>query len=307
MSIRIGLAAGFWSPAQVSGEFLWEFIDAAEAQGWDSLWFSDRITGSPFVLEVMTVMAAVAGRTRKLKFGPSVLAQSLRNPVITAKELATIDLLSGGRLLPAVGLGGEAPLEYEACGLEKRERAARVEEAVPLMRRLWLEESVTHQGRFYHLRDVSLYPKPVQQPPPIWVGGRSHAALERVGRIGDGWLASNITPQEVAQGIPVIQETAQRLGRKIEDDHYGVLLTFKLTDDGSNAEQLLPYLATRRSDVPLEACTAAGSPEYVKGRIEEYLEAGASKFVMRPACPPQETVAQMERFAREVLPVFHAR
>ena len=205
-------------------------------------------------------------------------------------------------------LGGEDPLEYEACGVEKRERAARVDEAVPLIRRLWLEERVTHQGRFYQLRDVGINPRPIQQPPSLWFGGRSRAALERTGRIGTGWLASSVTPDEVARGIPVIQETARAVGREIEDDHFGVLLSFKISDNGPANEKvdLSAYMAAPRPDVPAEAYTAMGDVDHILGRIREYIDAGATKFVMRPACPPQEALEQMARFAREILPVFHS-
>ena len=235
MSIRIGLAPGPWDLSRQGSDFLWEFIEATEAQGWDSLWFSDLITAPQFSLEPLTTLGAVAGRTRRLKFGTSVLAQAVRNPVITAKELATLDFISGGRMLPAVGLGTEDPYLYEACGVEKRQRAARVEEAVPLMRRLWREENVTHRGRFYGLQDISITPRPAREGLPVWIGGRSEAALHRVGRIGDGWLASSVTPEEVARSIPVIHQAARAAGRQIDEDHFGVLLAVYATEEGAAA------------------------------------------------------------------------
>src|SRR5205085_4271907 len=132
----------------------------------------------------------VAAYSSTLKFGPSVLAVPLRNPVLLAKELATLDYLSHGRLLPAVGLGSDLA-EYAALGVPPEDRGARADEAIEVMRLLWREERVTYDGRFYSLHDVSIVPRPVQKPcPPIWIGGRTKAAQRRVGRVGDGWLVS---------------------------------------------------------------------------------------------------------------------
>lgn len=152
MKIRIGIGLGAWPFAEPDPKLFWRYIDRCEELGIDSIWFSDRLvsTGrqSAPLLEPMVLMAAVAARTTNLKFGPSVLVLSTRNPIIAAKQIATIDFLSEGRMLPAFGLGLDDDREYEAAGVRKAERAGRVDEAVPLMRRLWSEDSVTHHGRY---------------------------------------------------------------------------------------------------------------------------------------------------------------
>ena len=126
-----------------------------------------------------------------MKFGTSTLVLSTRNPVILAKELATLDFISQGRFFPAVGLGSDDAKDFAAVGVSKKERAQRSDESIVLMRRLWTEEHVSFNGKFFSIEDVTITPRPWQKGgPPIWIGGRSQAALRRTGRLGDGWLVS---------------------------------------------------------------------------------------------------------------------
>ena len=157
-------------------------------------------------------MAALSGRKGMMKFGTNALIMSVRHPVLMAKELATLDFLSEGRLLLVAGLGGEDPLEYEACGVTKPERARRTDEALEAMRLLWTQDKATFQGRYFRFTDVSVTPKPVQQPgPPVWIGGRSDAAMRRTGRLGDGWLPSAITPRSAPRASTPSTPTPPRL------------------------------------------------------------------------------------------------
>lgn len=302
MAIRIGVAPGGWA-WQGGGPAYLRFVDACEALGWDSLWLSDRLVGERISLEPVTALAMAAARTSALKFGTSVLALPLRNPAVLAKELATLDFLSGGRLLPALGLGGDDEREYEAAGVRKAERGGRTDEAIGLLRRLWTEDHVTHHGRFYHVSDVTITPKPVFAPhPPIWIGGRTPHAWERVARLGDGWIASQVTPAEVAQGIAAIRERTAAIGRRVEDDHYGVLLPAHLAASRAEAEARLVAAAVRpRADLPPAAYSAVGDAEAIQRRIGEYVAAGATKFVLRLLCPEDEAQRQLEALARHVL------
>ncbi|HEY7294973.1 MAG TPA: LLM class flavin-dependent oxidoreductase, partial [Dehalococcoidia bacterium] len=253
------------------------------------------------ILEPITALAAVAGRTRAMKFGMSVVVLPLRNPVVLAKEIATIDFLSNGRMLPAFGIGTDDEREYEAAGVAREERAGRTDEAVALMRRLWSEEHVTHHGRYYHLSDVTITPRPVQASLPVWFGGRSEAAYRRVGRSGDGWLASFLTSGEFAEGAAAIRRYATAAGRTIDDDHYGVILSTCVARTAEEAREIAaPFLRRFRPDVATEELSAFGTPDDCARRIATYLEAGASKFVLRPACPPERLHEQLELLAREV-------
>ena len=305
MSVRVGLAIGGWPFGPAESERFWGFIDRAEALGFDSIWLSDRLVSTAPILEPITGLAAVAGRTRTMKFGMSVVVLPLRNPVVLAKEIATIDFLSNGRMLPAFGIGTEDAREYEAAGVAKEERAGRTDEAVALMRRLWSEEHVTHHGRYYHVSDVTITPRPVQKSLPVWFGGRSDAAYRRIGRSGDGWLASFLTTEEFAAGAAAIRRHAAAAGRSIDEDHYGVILSTTVARTTAQAKELAgPFLRRFRPDAAAEELSAFGTPEDVARRIEAYLAAGASKFVLRPACPPDQLLDQLDLLGREVAPRF---
>ena len=173
---RVGIMPGPWPPGRDGAAFLWTLCDMLERSDVDSIWLSDRLSSPAPVPEVMTTLAAIAARTTRLKFGPSVVVLPYRTPVVAAKEMATVDWLSQGRLFPAVGVGVELPREFDASGVPFAERGRRTDEAIRVMRLLWTQDEVTFQGDFYKLDRVSIFPKPWQTPPPIWIGGKSEAA-----------------------------------------------------------------------------------------------------------------------------------
>jgi len=306
---RIGIMPGPWPPGPDGRALLWGLTDLCERSGIDSLWFSDRLSSRLPVLEPVTALAAVAARTERLKFGSSVLVLPFRTPVVVAKELATIDYLSGGRLLPAVGVGVELPREFEASGVPFKERGRRTDEAIEIIRRLWLEDEVTFQGEFYRLDRVRLLPKPVQTPPPIWIGGKSEAALRRAGRLGDGWVPSLIAPGEFARGVERVLRYATEARREVPVDHFGVLVNYVLADSPEVGARLAdPYLPRDRVDeVTLRASTAFGPPEVIARKLEEYIAGGGSKFILRPLCQPDLMLEQLQRLAEQVIPIFHQR
>ena len=303
MKIRLGFGIGAWPFAERNYRALYDFVDDCESWGVDSLWFSDRIVGKGATLEPIVTIAVLSGRKGMMKFGTNALIMPLRNPVIVAKELATLDFLSNGRLLLVAGLGGEDPREYEACGVSKAERAPRTDEALQALNILWTQDEATFHGKYYNFENISLEPKPVQKPgPPVWIGGRSDAALRRTGRLGEGWLPSAITPQECRDGIEAIQVYAAESDRTIEDDHYGVSIICAIADTKEAALELAaPALARRREDVGLEAYTALGTPDMIQETLNEYVEAGITKFVLRPPGSSDVWSAQAERLAKEVI------
>jgi alkanesulfonate monooxygenase SsuD/methylene tetrahydromethanopterin reductase-like flavin-dependent oxidoreductase (luciferase family) len=171
------------------------------------------------------------------------------------------------------------------------------------MKQLWTNENVSFSGEFYSTREITLFPRPFQSGgPPLWVGGRSRAAFRRAGRLADGWLASSVTPEEVAAGIDAIRAYAAEAGREIPDDHYGVVIPYCFAADKETALDIAGAAIRRRHDVPPLRYSALGKPEHVRHRLGEYIKAGASKFVMR-ACGPKESLrAQVEMLAGEVIP-----
>src|SRR4030095_16359132 len=275
---RIGIMPGPWPPGRDGADFLWTLTDLCERTDIDSIWLSDRLSSPVPTPEVMTTLAAVAARTTKLKFGPSVMVLPYRTPVVAAKEMATVDWLSRGRLFPAVGVGVELPREFEASGVPFRERGRRTDEAIRVMRLLWTEDEVSYQGEFFKLDRVTVFPKPWQTPPPIWIGGKSEAAQKRTARLGDGWIPSFITPEEFRVGVHQVQELAAAEKREVPEDHFGTLINYTVAATEADAFAMAqPYVPRGRMDeATMRACTAFGPVEMLVSRIEEYAKAGGS-------------------------------
>lgn len=301
LKVVLSVGLGPWAFGSEGAGAFWRFVDRAEERGIDSLWLSDRpvspVGSTSTVLDPLIALAGVAARTRKLKLGTSIYVLPLRNPVLAAKELATLDFLSGGRMLLAVGVGNEETREYTACGVPKAERGGRLDEAIPLLRRLWREPEVSHEGRYFHLDRIVVDPKPVG-PLPIWLGGRSEAAFRRIGRLCDGWLPSAILPDEIAAGIQAIQANAAESGREIEPDHFGAVLTYFVDDSLARAkERAAPYLPRRRADVSADELAVLGTLDDCAAKIARYVAAGATKFVLRPIGPPSALFDQLDALA----------
>jgi probable F420-dependent oxidoreductase len=300
MKIRIGISLGALDSESLDS--LLEFIDDCERWDIDSVWVSDRIAAPRPTLDPVVFMAYLASRMRNMKFGTSALVLPTRHPVVLAKQLATLDFLCKGRLLLVVGIGGDDSRDFEATGVRKEERGKRGDEAIVLMKKLWTEEHVTFEGQFYSVRDLTLLPRPYQKDgPPVWVGGRSKAAFRRVGRLADGWLVSSVTPSEVAAGIEAIRYHAAEVGREIPEDHYGVLIPYVFASDSEEALKIAGPSIRRRQDIPPSDYSALGTPDQVRRKIQEYIDAGATKFVMRPYGPKETHVEQVHILAEEVI------
>lgn len=300
---------GPWAPGPAGRELFWQFVDLCERTDIDSVWFSDRLSSPLPLPEPVTAMAAIAARTRRLKFGPSVLIAPFRSPVMLARELAMIDYLSEGRLLPAFGVGVEQDREFRAAGVPFKERGRRTDEAIEIMRRCWAEDDVTVSGEFWQLDHITVLPKPVQQPLPVWIGGNSEAAMRRTARLGDGWIPSFITPERFADGVKATQAFAAEAGRTVPADHFGALVYYCFAEERAAARAMaMPFIPRGRvDDASLERCAAFGPPEVLAERLDEYARGGGSKFIVRPMCPPDRVLDQLARLADEVIPAFHRR
>jgi probable F420-dependent oxidoreductase len=302
MKVRVGIALGQWPNRDIQPAAIVDLVDTLEALDVDSLWVSDRLVSSALLLEPITFLSYVAGRTRKLKFGTSTLVLPTRNPVVLAKELATLDFLSQGRLFPAIGLGGDESKDLQAVGVSKKERGARTDEMIVLMRRLWTEEKVTFQGKFFAVEDATIMPRPWQKHGlPIWIGGRSEAALRRTGRLGDGWLVSSVSPTEVEAGIKSIRAYAAEADRQVPEDHYGVLIPFYFSASAENAMAVAERAIRPRAEMPTSEFTAFGTAAEIRRKVQAYIAAGASKFIMRPCGPFEGWRDQTAILAHEVI------
>jgi probable F420-dependent oxidoreductase len=294
--IRVGLGIArfpFDAPRD-----LFAFAERCERLGVDSLWQTDRLHGDDAQLEALTALAALAGATSRIKFGMNAVVASLRDPLLLAKQCATIDFLSGGRLLPVFGVGVEADPVWKATGRDPSERGRRADEALELAQRLWRGEEVHFAGRFFQYAGARIAPLPVQQPLPCWIGGSSPAAIRRTARLGTGWLAGLSPPAEVARVIGAIRVELERTGRTIDPDHYGATLPCRL---GEPDAALAGRLARAGAQL------ATGSAASVLAHARAYLAAGATKLVLIPlARGTAELLGQLERLAGEVIPALEA-
>jgi len=305
MTVRIGVGLGLGGfPFETIRDFR-RWLDACEDSSIDSIWQSDRVISRDPALEPMTLLAMIAGATQRLKFGTNAVVLPFRDPVTFARECATLDYLSDGRLLPTVAVGrGDGP-EWGATGRSPKGRGARMDEALEVITRLWAGENVDFEGQHYSLKGATINPRPKQQPLPLWLGGASKAAIRRTARFGSGWLAPLQSPEEAGVTVAEIREEAKRVGRPIPDDHYGATLLFRI--GGGEA----PELPGRGLDGPaaetmrqrLSAIQAIGGPEEVLERVRAFRDQGVTKFVAIPlAKTPDELIEQCRLLSDEVIP-----
>ena len=286
----------------------WRWVDLCEAGGVDSIWQTDRLVSpSPF-LECMSALAALAGRTRRIKFGVNVLSLAMRDAVLVARQCATIDFLSSGRLLPAFGIGSPLGPEWTALALDPKTRGRKTDEGLEVIRRLWSEDRVDFDGVHYKLRGASIAPKPVQPDLPMWIGGSSEAAIRRTARIGTGWQAGPETPAQAKEVVAAIKQAAAEAGRAIDDDHYGAGIPYRFGAPDDPALGPLFDAYRKRTGRDPRDYFAIGDADAVVAKIADYVEAGVSKFIVRPSARgDDEIMAQTRRLIEEVLPRVAAR
>ena len=306
MSVRIGLSMSTFPFASVGG--MWRWIEVCEDSAIDSIWQTDRLVSSEPFLEPLTAAAAIAGGTRRLKLGMNVLVLPLRDPAVVAKQCATIDFLSGGRFLPAFGVGSDTAPEWRALGLDRGHRGASSDEALSIITRLWAGESVTHAGKHFQYADARIAPLPVQRPLPMWIGGSSPAAIRRTATLGTGWLAGAQTPAQIAPVVERIRAAAIEAGRPIDDDHYGAGFAFRFGSmDDAPVQRAAAGLARLAPGGDPRDRLAVGGAAEILARLEEYRSAGISKFVLRPLGEDDDDIIdQTRRLIDTVVPVAHA-
>jgi len=292
VKVRIGISLG---PAGVPSEFA-AAVDDLERERVDSLWLPEMVYGP--LVDPFIGMAHALSRTERLKVGTGVSVLPGRNPVLVAKQLATLAGLAPGRVLPVFGLRparrGERA-QFPVPG----PRDEVFDESLRLLRLLLTEETVSFGGTFFTVDGVSVGPLPAK-PLDIWLGGSAPGALRRVGRLADGWLASFITPAEAAAGRAAIKEAAAEAGREVEEDHYGISLA--VAPDGNIPDALIAAARQRRPDADPASLVAASWPD-ARRMIGEYVDAGLTKFVIRPADPRDSFRAFLDRFIAEMIPL----
>jgi len=264
-------------PGALSGDELRRFADAVETRGFDGIWLSD-LPAAP-TLDPLLGLALAAGHTSGLHLGANLVPLG-RNPFLLAKELAQLDQLSGGRLLLSFVTGLGEAAESDVLGVRggAHARGAVLEEMLGLIRRWWVGEAVEHHSERWTFGGIAPVALPVQKPLEVWLGGRGPRALDRVGRIADGWLGAQLTPAEAATAREAIQAAAQRAGREVDPQHFGMSIPYARAEPELD---LLGRLAARRPDIDPRELVPVGR-DRLREMVDGYVSAGLSKFVVRP-------------------------
>jgi alkanesulfonate monooxygenase SsuD/methylene tetrahydromethanopterin reductase-like flavin-dependent oxidoreductase (luciferase family) len=281
--------------------------ERAEAAGLHSVWVGDSLTARPRH-EPLTLLAAVAARTRRVRLGPAVLLPALRNPIVLAHGLATLDRIAEGRLILGLGIAADNPAirrEFAAAGVPFERRVGRFLEMIEIFRAVWSRDHVSFKGNHFTLDDVTVEPKPHRPGgPPIWIGGSGPTALREAARF-EAWFPTGPTAQVFAERFPSIQASAQAAGRPAGAVAGAAYITLALDSDAAAAERRMNEYLESYYNVPAAAtrsrqATFAGAVEGAAEWIQGWIDAGARHLALRFAGGDQ--LAQMETVASKVLP-----
>ncbi|MCS6924900.1 MAG: LLM class flavin-dependent oxidoreductase [Candidatus Binatia bacterium] len=303
----IGLPNGF-PHGEVNPAVCLEVAERAEEYGYDSVWAGDHIIFHIPRLEIFTTLAAVAARTRRVRLGPAVLLLCLRNPVHVAQSVVTLDHLSGGRFILGVGVGGEHPKEFAASGVPVNQRGPRTDEALEVLHRLWTHPPMTFSGTYYRYDALTLLPPPVQHPyPPIWIGGRSEAALRRTVRFGQAWAPAFVTPEKLQEGKERLATLCRASGRDPQTVQTALYCFANVNNTREQAWAEAGDFLSRNYNMPAAPFTRfviCGTPAECIAHTRRYLDAGAEHLIVRFAsfAPLQ----QLQRWTEDVLPALRA-
>lgn len=300
-------AEGPWLPTI---DELAELVGLVDRCGYDSMWVGDHVAFTIAIFDPLLQLAQAAVLSRRLMFGTDVFLLPLRHPIPIAKQVSTLDHLTEGRFIFGVGVGGEFPKEYEACGVPLNERGARLTESLTVMRKLWTGEPVSHAGRFFNFEGVRMQPPPRQSGgPPIWCGGRSDPALRRIGRMTDGWMSYVVTPDMYRQGLEKIAAAAGEAGRTF-DRGFGTahLLFARIDDTYEKALDAATVSLSQRYAMDFRKAAqrycALGTPQDVVETIFKFQQAGVRHLILDFVGPYEERDQQIERFAAEAKPLL---
>lgn len=290
----------------------YEIADAArriEGLGFDVLGCGEHVsfhrdTGNAFIS-----LAVAAGATSRIKLMSAITLVPLYPAALLAKMGAALDAASNGRFLLGVGVGGEFPKEFEACGVPVSQRGSRTDDALEVLHRTWTGTNVTYDGRYTKLTDFSLKPLPIQKPrPPIWVSGRKDVAMRRAARYGDGWLPYMYTPEHMADSVEKVSKFQKESGREAPDFIHGLYIFTTVHEDGDTAvkmaaDKLSQQYAQDFSQL-VHKYALVGDPDQCKARLNEYLDAGASFIFFSPACPDEYHDRNLELISSELMPAY---
>jgi probable F420-dependent oxidoreductase len=276
------------------------FAKKCEAMGLHSMWTIDRIAYDN--LEPLTILAAAAGATQKIGLGTSVLLGNTRHPAHLAKIVATLDFISNGRVTLGLGFGSREN-DYKAVEIPFEHRGSRAVEQLQLVKRLWTEDKVTHKGKFYHVEELTIGPRPIQKPhPPIWTGGSAEVALKRAGTWANGFICGSSAIPDFSTTWEKVAAYARAAGRNPNEITKAGLTFMAINDEHAKAvkaveDYVMRYYGRLRADVANTSLVGSGSA--VADRIEAFLSRGLDTLIIGVADPDPR---QLDFFGEEVLP-----
>ncbi len=311
-TISFGCTLGHVEPAHIA-----EFAQRAEDLGYDRLVTGEHVQdGNPPIprLLALPVLAAAAAATKRIRVMSGIVIAPLYHPVMLAKLVATVDHIAGGRFDFGIGISGQrgTRIEYDILNVPVETRGRRADEMLPLLRRLWTEEHVSHRGTYYQFEDATLLPQPVQRPgPPIWIAGRSEAAMKRAATLGDGWYPTLFTVRRLKESNATIRSLAEASGRDLSRFHFGVSQSAVISEDPKQAlavavQNLGKYATAQRSaeDVAKGLSLIGTTQNCIKG-IQDRIEAGVGHIMLSfLSTDEQDNYRQMELVAQQVIPYF---
>ncbi len=281
-----------------------------EARPIDSLWIGGHIASRNPTPEAIVGLTRLATVTERVAVGSSILLLPLYPPALVAKQIADLDVASGGRVLLGVGVGGEYAQEFRAVHVPMEQRGRRTNEIIPLLRRLWTATTITHEGRYYSMQDVQIHPAPAQPGgPPIIVAGRKEPAMRRAGVLGDGWFPYLYSPRRYAESVITVTRAASDAGRDLAGFHWCVWVFINVNPDGDLAREQAARTMGGAYDQDFRAMidrvAAAGTPAEVTAKLIDFYDAGARHFVFMPATGGTDRQPVLDRIFTEVVPALH--
>ncbi len=304
--LKVGAMIPNWYIGQPpTGPDISKYCSTAEELGFDSIWAIDRLFGPQPVLEPYTVLTWAAASTKRVRIGSTVILAALRNPVWMAKEIATLDYMSGGRVDLGISLGGTEQA-YTSVGVPMKQRAGRLNEIVTVMKKLWKEDNITWQGKYYQLKEATILPKPVQASIPILIGAAADLGLARAGRIADGWIANAFSsPEQVKQRWQKVQEGARAAGRDPATLSCSKLLYLWVNDDEDKAKKTaFDFYQPQYPTINVMNFMACGPADKCAKFIQAYLDAGVTNIILGPT---GLDIRQLERIKKEIVPKLSVR
>jgi probable F420-dependent oxidoreductase len=295
---KIGLAVVSPAPL-IRPNYVVNFAKNCEAMGVDSMWTIDRVAYDN--LEPLTMLAAAAGATQRIRLGTSVLLGNLRHPSHLAKIVATLDFISNGRMTLGLGFGSRES-DYKAVEVPFDKRGSRAVEQVNLIKRLWTEENVTHTGKFFNVENLTIGPRPIQKPIPVWTGGSAEVALKRAGSWADGYICGSSAIPEFPQTWEKVADYARAAGRNPDDIEKAGLTFMAVDEDHGRAVITIENYMTRyygkvRGEVA--STSLVGSPGAIADRIRSFLSRGLDTLIIGVADPDPR---QLDLFGNKILP-----